>query len=127
MRVAFYAQAHQVIYSRPPTSNTPLESDQSIKTTLFTWASHDPIQRRKYMKSLKLVVVMVFAASLLVFAATLPNSVKGFDIQEAPTTDLNVLTDDLYNGLGNRGAPVDECAGEAVPNRSFEDNKFIFD
>jgi CxxC motif-containing protein (DUF1111 family) len=79
------------------------------------------------MKSLKLVVLMVFAASLLVFAATLPNSVKGFDIQEAPTTDLNVLTDDLYNGFGARGAPVDECAGEPVPNRSFEDNKFIFD
>jgi CxxC motif-containing protein (DUF1111 family) len=79
------------------------------------------------MKSLKLVVLMVFAASLLVFAVTLPNSVKGFDIQEAPTTDLNVLTDDLYNGLGDRGAPIDECAGEPVPNRSFEDNKFIFD
>jgi CxxC motif-containing protein (DUF1111 family) len=71
---------------------------------------------------------MLFAVTALVFAATLPNSVKGFnDIQEAPTTDLNVLTDDLYNGFGDKGAPVDDCAREPVPNRSFEDNKFIFE
>ena len=80
------------------------------------------------MKTLKLVVVMLFAVTALVFAATLPNSVKGFaDIQEAPTTDLNVLTDDLFNGFGAKGTPIDECAGEPVPNRSFEDNKFIFE
>jgi CxxC motif-containing protein (DUF1111 family) len=81
----------------------------------------------KHMKSLKIVVVMLFAVTALVFAATLPNSVKGFnDIQEAPTTDLNISTDDLFNGFGAKGAPIDECAGEPVPNRSFEDNKFIF-
>jgi len=80
------------------------------------------------MKSLKIAVVMLFVVVALTFLATLPNSVKGsVDIQEAPTTDLNVLTDDLFNGFGDRGAPVDECAGEPVPNRSFEDNKFIFD
>jgi CxxC motif-containing protein (DUF1111 family) len=79
------------------------------------------------MKPLKIVVVTLFAAAL-VCLATLPNSVSGSQIiQEAPTTDLNVLTDDLFNGLGDRGALVDECAGEPVPNRSFEDNKFIFD
>jgi hypothetical protein len=80
------------------------------------------------MKTLKLVVVILFAEGALVFATTLPNSVKGLvDIQEAPTTDLNVLTDDLFNGFGDRGVPIYECAGEPVPNRSFEDNKFIFD
>src|SRR5262245_18701440 len=80
------------------------------------------------MKLTKLAVVILFAVMALVFAATLPNSVEGvFDIQEAPTTDLNVLTDDLFNGFGNKGVPIDECAGEPVPNRSFEDNKFIFD
>src|SRR6266545_1708540 len=79
------------------------------------------------MKSLKIVVAMLFVVSALVFAATLPNSVKGFnDIQEAPTTDLNIYTDDLFNGFGAKGAPIDECEGEPVPNRSFEDNKFIF-
>jgi len=80
------------------------------------------------MKSLKIIVVMLFAVTALVFAATLPNSVKGFnDIQEAPTTDLNIYTDDLFNGFGAKGAPIDECEGEPVPNRSFADNKFIFD
>src|SRR6266508_362111 len=81
----------------------------------------------KHMKSLKIVVAMLFVVSALVFAATLPNSVKGFnDIQEAPTTDLNIYTDDLFNGFGAKGAPIDECEGEPVPNRSFEDNKLIF-
>src|SRR5499426_296308 len=80
------------------------------------------------MKLTKLAVVILFAVMALVFAATLPNSVEGvFDIQEAPTTDLNVLTDDLFNGFGNKGVPIDECAGEPVPNRSYLDNKFIFD
>jgi CxxC motif-containing protein (DUF1111 family) len=80
------------------------------------------------MKSLKILVVMLFAVGALTFLVTLPNSVSGSQfIQDAPTTDLNVLTDDLFNGFGDRGAPVDECAGEPVPNRSFEDNKFIFD
>jgi CxxC motif-containing protein (DUF1111 family) len=79
------------------------------------------------MKSLKIVVVMLFAVGALTFLVTLPNSVSGSQfIQDAPTTDLNVLTDDLFNGFGAKGAPIDECAGEPVPNRSFEDNKFIF-
>jgi CxxC motif-containing protein (DUF1111 family) len=80
------------------------------------------------MKLLKIVVVMLFMVAAIGFAATLPNSVIGqTGIQEAPTTDLNRLTDDLFNGLGNRGTPIDECEGEPVPNRSFEDNLFIFD
>ncbi|MCI0388804.1 MAG: hypothetical protein MOB07_08575 [Acidobacteria bacterium] len=80
------------------------------------------------MKSLKLVLVMLFTVAALVFTATLPNSVTGSQsIQEAPTTDLNRLTDDLFNGFGIRGTPIDECEGEPVPNRSFEDNLFIFD
>jgi CxxC motif-containing protein (DUF1111 family) len=79
------------------------------------------------MKSLKLVVVMLFAVGALTFLATLPNSVSGSQtITDAPTTDLNRLTDDLFNGFGARGTPIDECAGEPVPNRSFEDNLFIF-
>ena len=80
------------------------------------------------MKSLKMIVVMLFLVVALTFLVTLPNSVSGSQsIQDAPTTDLNVLTDDLFNGFGARGAPVDECNGEPVPNRSFEDNKFIFE
>jgi len=80
------------------------------------------------MKLLKLIVAMSFTVGALVFLATLPNSVAGSQtIQEAPTTDLNRLTDDLFNGFGDRGTPIDECVGEPEPNRSFEDNLFIFD
>jgi len=79
------------------------------------------------VKSLKLVVVMLFVVVALTFVVTLPNSVSGSQsIQEAPTTDLDARTDDLFNGFGEKGTPIDECAGEPVPNRSFEDNKFIF-
>jgi CxxC motif-containing protein (DUF1111 family) len=51
---------------------------------------------------------------------------QGQRFQEAPTTDLDARKDDLYNGFGIKGTPIDECADEPVPNRSFEDNKFIF-
>src|SRR5215510_15099521 len=80
------------------------------------------------MKSLKIIVVMLFVAGALVCLAALPNSVAGSSVQvtNALTTDLNKLTDDLFNGFGTKGAPIDECAGEPVPGRSFEDNKFIY-
>src|SRR5215510_1940497 len=80
------------------------------------------------MKSLKLVVVMLFAVGALAFLATLPNSVSGSQtITDAPTTDMVADTDDLFNGFGAKGTPIDECVSPPVPNRSFEDNKFIFD
>ena len=63
----------------------------------------------------------------LTFLATLPNSVAGFQTApEAPATQLSELVNDLHNGFGAKGSPIDECAGEPVPLRSFEDNKFIF-
>src|SRR5262247_2139411 len=80
-----------------------------------------------YMKSLKIIVIMSFVVGALTVLATLPNSVAGSQsVTNAPTTDLNRLTDDLFNGFGAKGAPIDECAGEPVPGRSFEDNKFIY-
>src|SRR5262245_46561267 len=80
------------------------------------------------MKSLKIIVVMLFAAGALVCLAILPNSVAGSNVQvtNALTTDLNKLTDDLFNGFGAKGSPIDECVADPVPLRSFEDNKFIF-
>src|SRR5262249_5657392 len=81
----------------------------------------------KYMKSLKSVIVMSFVVGALTVLATLPNSVAGSQaVTNAPTTDLVRATDDLFNGFGAKGTPIDECVGEPVPNRSFEDNKFIF-
>src|SRR5262252_1975997 len=78
------------------------------------------------MKSLKLVIVMFFTVGALAFLATLPNSVAGSQaITDAPTTDLNKLTDDLFHGFGAKGTPIDECVADPVPNRPFEDNTFI--
>jgi CxxC motif-containing protein (DUF1111 family) len=79
------------------------------------------------MKILKLSAVTAVVL-VLALAAASRSAVESQTIQEAPTTDLNVLTDDLFNGLGQRGTPIDECVGgPPVANRSFEDNKFIFE
>ena len=50
---------------------------------------------------------------------------------EALTTDNDAKTDDLFNGFGVKGTPIDECVNEPVAptargNGRFEDNKFIF-
>jgi CxxC motif-containing protein (DUF1111 family) len=80
------------------------------------------------MKSLKLVIAMSFVVAALVCLATLPNPVSGSQAAtNAPTTQLNQRIDDLHNGFGAKGTPVDECVADPVPNRSFEDNKFIFE
>ncbi|HEX7317388.1 MAG TPA: di-heme oxidoredictase family protein [Pyrinomonadaceae bacterium] len=79
------------------------------------------------MKTLKLSAVALIVMALALATAS-RSAVESQTIQEAPTTDLNILTDDLFNGLGARGTPIDECvSGPPVPNRSFEDNKFIFE
>jgi CxxC motif-containing protein (DUF1111 family) len=70
---------------------------------------------------------MSFVVVALACLATLPNSVVGSQaITDAPTTDMVRRTDDLFNGFGTKGTPVDECAADPVPGASFEDNKFIF-
>ena len=80
------------------------------------------------MKSLKIVIAMSFLVVALVCLATLPNSVAGSQTAtNAPATQLSELVDDLHNGFGAKGTPVDECVADPVPNRSFEDNKFIFE
>jgi CxxC motif-containing protein (DUF1111 family) len=80
------------------------------------------------LKSLKLVIAISFVVGALGFLATMPNSVAGSNVQvaPAPTTDGSKLTDDLFNGFGAKGTPIDECVAAPVPGRSFEDNKFIF-
>jgi len=45
---------------------------------------------------------------------------------------MDAKTDDLWNGFGIRGTPINDCLAEPVPpsargvNSRFEDNKFIF-
>lgn len=80
------------------------------------------------MKLLKTLILTIFMTALALSTASTFTVESQSGIQEAPTTDLNVLTDDLFNGLGQKGSPIDECVGgPPVPNRSFEDNKFIFE
>ncbi|MEW6732671.1 MAG: di-heme oxidoredictase family protein [Acidobacteriota bacterium] len=77
------------------------------------------------MKHVKLTVLLLFVVSFALSIA-LTSSVEGQSANEALTTDMNALTDDLHNGLGPKGTPPDECTNPPVPDRSFEDNKFIF-
>ena len=80
-------------------------------------------------------VLQVLALLLFVTALALPlsisSSVKSQSATEALTTDMDAKTDDLFNGFGALGTPIDECVAEPVPPEErgagrFEDNKFIF-
>jgi CxxC motif-containing protein (DUF1111 family) len=73
------------------------------------------------------VLSMVLCVVALAIAAFLPSSVSSQQSTEAPTTDLDSRTDDIFNGFGVKGLTPDECTSPPVANRSFEDNKFIFE
>src|SRR6185295_8962239 len=67
----------------------------------------------------------------LALPLSIPRAVEGQGATEALTTDMDAKTDDLFNGFGARGTPINECVAEAQPptargNGRFEDNKFIF-
>ncbi|HKG78614.1 MAG TPA: di-heme oxidoredictase family protein, partial [Pyrinomonadaceae bacterium] len=71
-----------------------------------------------------------FAVALVVPLSS-PQTVESQTATEALTTDMDAKTDDLFNGFGARGTPIDDCVAEPVPptargNGRFEDNKFIF-
>ena len=79
---------------------------------------------------LQVLALLLFAAALVV-PLSMPNSAESQAITEALTTDMDAKTDDLFNGFGARGTPIDECVNEPVAptargNGRFEDNKFIF-
>ena len=82
----------------------------------------------KLMKCLALVL-FVTAIALPMWR---PNAVEGQGGTEALTTDMDAKTpNDLFNGFGALGTPIDECLAEPEPptargNGRFEDNKFIF-
>ena len=80
------------------------------------------------MKLLKLSIFLLFAA-VLVLPFALPGTVEGQAASEALATQMDArLPDtDLFNNLGPLGAEVDECDNPPVANRSFRDNKFIFE
>src|ERR1041385_1585500 len=81
-------------------------------------------------KVLPILTLILFAVALLVPLSS-PQSVESQSAAEAPTTDMDAKTDDLFNGFGVKGTPIDECGTPAVAptargNGRFEDNKFIF-
>jgi len=81
-------------------------------------------------KVLPILTLILFAVALVVPLSS-PQTVESQTATEAPTTDMDAKTDDLFNGFGVKGTPIDECGTPAVAptargNGRFEDNKFIF-
>jgi CxxC motif-containing protein (DUF1111 family) len=84
------------------------------------------------MLKLTKVLALVLFAVALALPMWMPNTAEGQSGTEALTTDMDAkTTNDLFNGFGALGTPIDECVAEAQPptargNGRFEDNKFIF-
>lgn len=81
-------------------------------------------------KVLPILTLVLFAIALFLPLSE-PQPVEGQSATEALTTDNDAKTDDLFNGFGAKGTPIDECVDEPVAptargNGRFEDNKFIF-
>ena len=81
-------------------------------------------------KVLPILTLILFAVALIL-PMSQPQPVEGQTATEAPTTDNDAKTDDLFNGFGVKGTPIVECVNTAVAptargNGRFEDNKFIF-
>ena len=81
-------------------------------------------------KVLPILTLVLFAVTLFLPLSS-PQPVESQTATEAPTTDNDAKTDDLFNGFGVKGTPIDECGTPAVAptargNGRFEDNKFIF-
>ena len=81
-------------------------------------------------KVLPILTLILFAVALVVPLSS-PDPVAGQTATEALTTDMDAKTDDLFNGFGALGTPVNECVAQPVSptargNGTFEDNKFIF-
>jgi CxxC motif-containing protein (DUF1111 family) len=83
------------------------------------------------MRKVLPILTLVLFAVALVLPLSHPQTVESQTATEALTTDMDAKTDDLFNGFGARGTPIDECVNEPVAptargNGRFEDNKFIF-
>src|SRR5262247_1701849 len=83
------------------------------------------------MRKVLPILTLILFAIALILPLSAPRSVEGQGATEALTTDMDAKTDDLFNGFGARGTPIDECVAEPVAptargNGRFEDNKFIF-
>jgi CxxC motif-containing protein (DUF1111 family) len=81
--------------------------------------------------TLQILALLLFVVALALFLS-FTGTVEGQGAPtEAPATDMDAKTDDLFNGFGALGTPIDDCVAEPEPptargNGRFEDNKFIF-
>jgi len=83
------------------------------------------------MRKVVPILTLILFAIALALPLSEPQTVEGQTATEALTTDMDAKTDDLFNGFGVKGTPIDECVAEPEPptargNGRFEDNKFIF-
>ena len=83
------------------------------------------------MRRVMQVLALLLFAAALALPLSMPSTVESQSGTEALTTDMDAKTDDLFNGFGARGTPVDECTGEPEPpaargQGTFEENLFIF-
>jgi CxxC motif-containing protein (DUF1111 family) len=83
------------------------------------------------MRKVLPILTLVLFAVALVLPLSSPRTVESQTATEAPTTDMDAKTDDLFNGFGARGTPIVECVNDPVAptargNGRFEDNKAIF-
>jgi CxxC motif-containing protein (DUF1111 family) len=84
------------------------------------------------IKLVKVLALLLFAVALAL-PMWLPQAVEGQGATEALTTDMDAKTpNDLFNGFGALGSPVDECVADPVPPNedrgtgTFLANQFIF-
>src|SRR5918996_1247034 len=88
-------------------------------------------RRKNQMRKVLPILTLILFAVALALPLSQPQTVEGQSATEALTTDMDAKTDDLFNGFGVKGTPIDECVSEPEPptargNGRFEDNKFIF-
>ena len=70
------------------------------------------------MKLMKVLALALFATALAL-PMWMPNSVEGQGGTEALTTDMDAKTpNDLFNGFGALGTPIDECVAEPEPRKA---------
>ena len=66
------------------------------------------------LKLMKVLALVLFAAALAL-PMWMPSSVEGQAGTEALTTDMDAKTpNDLFNGFGALGTPIDECVADPV-------------
>ena len=67
------------------------------------------------MKLMKVFALLLFAVALGLPVLT-PRAVESQGGTEALTTDMDAKTpNDLFNGFGALGTPIDECVAEPEP------------